>query len=60
MRLQKQKTREVGGKKYFRWTVVIPPKKIVELGWDEGTELESKVKKERLVLRRAKVKDAGN
>jgi hypothetical protein len=30
------------------------------LGWDEGTELESKVKKERLILRRAKVKGTAN
>ena len=37
------------GRKYFRWTVVIPPKKIQELGWNEGTELESKTKKGRLV-----------
>ncbi len=44
----------MNGKEYFRWAVVIPPKKIVELGWDEATELESKTKKGRLVLRRAK------
>ena len=56
MKLQKQKTRTVNGKEYFRWAVVIPPKKIVELGWDEATELESKTKKGRLVLRRAKAK----
>jgi bifunctional DNA-binding transcriptional regulator/antitoxin component of YhaV-PrlF toxin-antitoxin module len=57
MRLQKQKTREVNGKRYYRWTVVIPPKKVKELGWDEGTVLASKTtKKGRLVLRRAKAK----
>jgi len=56
MRLQKQKTRTVNGKKYFRWTVVIPPNRIDELGWNEGTELESKTKKGRLVLRLAKAK----
>jgi len=54
MRLQKQKTREVNGKKYFRWTVVIPPKRVKELGWNEGVELESKTKKGRLVLKRVK------
>jgi len=56
VRLQKQKTRVVKGKEYFRWTVVIPPKKIDELGWNDGTELESKTKKGRLILRRAKAK----
>jgi bifunctional DNA-binding transcriptional regulator/antitoxin component of YhaV-PrlF toxin-antitoxin module len=54
VRLQKQKTRVVKGKEYFRWTVVIPPKRIEELGWDEGIELEARIKKNRLVLRRAK------
>ena len=56
VRLQKQKTRVVNGKEYFRWTVVIPPKKIDELGWNDGTELESKTKKGRLILRLAKAK----
>jgi bifunctional DNA-binding transcriptional regulator/antitoxin component of YhaV-PrlF toxin-antitoxin module len=56
MRLQKHKTREVNGKEYFRWSVVIPAKKVEELGWDEGLELEPRIKKGRLVLRRAKAK----
>jgi len=56
VRLQKQKTRVVNGKEYFRWSVVIPPKRVAELGWNEGTELESRIKKGRLVLRRAKPK----
>lgn len=42
MRLQRQKTREVKGKEYFRWSVVIPPDEVKELGWKEGDELESK------------------
>jgi hypothetical protein len=56
VKLQKQKTRRVKGKNYFRWTVVIPPKRIEQLAWNEGTELEAKTKKGRLVLRRAKAK----
>ena|GEM_PF-2626719 len=56
MHLQKQKTRRVNGKDYFRWIVVIPPKRVRELGWKEGMELETKVKKGRLVLRRIKMK----
>ena len=40
MRLQKQKTREVKGKEYFRWSVVIPPDEVEGLGWKEGDELE--------------------
>ena len=50
MRLQKQKTREVKGKEYFRWTVVIPPDEVKELGWKEGMELKERREGNRLVL----------
>ena len=50
MRLQKQKTREVKGKEYFRWTVVIPPAEVKELGWKEGEELKPKKEGKRLVI----------
>ncbi len=50
MRLQKQKTREVKGKQYFRYTVVISPAKVNELGWKEGQELRQKVKGKKLVI----------
>ncbi|MFZ0221489.1 MAG: hypothetical protein WAM42_07325 [Candidatus Nitrosopolaris sp.] len=39
MKLQKQRTREVNGKEYFRWTVVIPIEKVHELKWNVGQEL---------------------
>ncbi|MGA2664360.1 MAG: hypothetical protein ABSF83_05395 [Nitrososphaerales archaeon] len=50
MRLQKQKTRKVKGKEYFRWTVVIPPATVEELGWREGQELRHRLKGKRLVI----------
>lgn len=50
MRLQKQKTRELKGKEYFRWAVVIPPEEIEELGWAEGVELEPKRQGRKLVI----------
>ncbi len=50
MRLQKQKTREVKGKEYFRWSVVIPPEEVQELGWKEGDELEPSREGKKLVL----------
>jgi hypothetical protein len=50
MRLQKQKTREVKGKEYFRWTVVIPPSEVGDLGWKEGMQLESKREGKKLVI----------
>ena len=52
MRLQKQKTREVKGKEYFRWSVVIPPEEVEQLGWKEGLELEPEVKKDGLVIKK--------
>lgn len=54
MRLQKQKTREVKGKEYFRWTVVIPPDEVEELGWKEGSELEPKREGKSLIIREKK------
>jgi hypothetical protein len=50
MRLQKQKTRELKGKDYYRWTVVIPPEKVKELNWNEGIELDAKIKDDKLIL----------
>jgi hypothetical protein len=40
MKLQKQLSRKVGDKKYEKWVIVLPPKKIAELGWGEGQELD--------------------
>ncbi len=50
MRLQKQKTREVKGKEYFRWTVVIPPDEVEQLGWKEGEELKPRREGKKLVI----------
>lgn len=55
LRLQKQRTRVVDGKNYYKWIVTIPPKAVEELGWEEGVRLNVKVKRNRLVLRRAKM-----
>lgn len=52
MRLQKQKTREVNGKEYFRWTVVIPPDEVEKLGWEEGDELRPNRKGNKLVIKK--------
>lgn len=50
MKLQKQKTREVKGKEYHRWTVVIPPDEIEKLGWKEGEELQPKAQGKKLII----------
>lgn len=51
MKLQKHLAREIEGKEYFKWVVVIPPEHIEVLGWQEGIELESNVKGDSLVIR---------
>jgi hypothetical protein len=51
MKLQKQRSREVKGKEYFRWTIVIPPDQVKELEWEEGAELEPMIKNGNLVIR---------
>lgn len=50
MKLQKQLSRKVRGKEYPKWVVTIPPKKIMEAGWKEGTKLEALVKNRKIVL----------
>jgi hypothetical protein len=50
MRLQKHGSRKVEGKEYFKWTIVVPPAEIEELGWTEGMELEPKRQGRKLVI----------
>jgi hypothetical protein len=50
LKLQKQRSREVNGKKYYRWTVVIPTEKVQELKWHAGQELDSKIVWDKLIL----------
>jgi len=51
MKLQKQTSRKVNDVKYAKWVVVIPPEKIKEMGWKEGTELDITVKDDKIVLK---------
>ena len=61
MRLQKHGSRKVEGKEYFKWTLVIPPGEIEELGWKEGIELEPRKQGKRLIIepRQLEEKDKG-
>ncbi len=40
MKLHKVVNRIYEGTTYYRWTVSIPPKRIRELGWTDGQELD--------------------
>ena len=45
MQLQKQKAREYKGKQIYKYTIVVPPQDIKELGWKQGQKLEGTVVK---------------
>ena len=50
MKLQKHTASVVKGKKYSKWVVVIPSSQIDKLGWNEGDQLESRVKGNTLLI----------
>lgn len=45
MKLQKQKAREYKGKSIYKFIIVVPPKDIKLLGWNEGDKLEGTILK---------------
>jgi antitoxin component of MazEF toxin-antitoxin module len=51
MKLQKQLSRKSGDIVYPKYVVVIPPEKIKEVGWREGTELDADVGQNKIILR---------
>jgi formylmethanofuran dehydrogenase subunit D len=51
MRLQKQLSRKVKGKKYPKYVLTISPKHVEELGWKKGTELEVAISDNKLIVR---------
>ena len=53
MKLQKQKTHQVGDKQYFKYVIVIKEKLIKALNWKEGDNLEGKEKSGELLIRKA-------
>lgn len=44
MRLHKVVNRVYEGTTYYRWVVSLPPKRVRELGWTNGQELEAAVR----------------
>ena len=51
MKLQKQVSRVIDGKEYYKWVVIIPPSHIEQLGWDEGMELTSEVRGNAIIIK---------
>jgi hypothetical protein len=54
MKLQKRLNRKVGDKEYLKWYVDIPSSMIDEADWKEGTNLEVKVKNNKIILEPSK------
>jgi lambda repressor-like predicted transcriptional regulator/antitoxin component of MazEF toxin-antitoxin module len=50
MKLQKQKAYKSKGKEYFKWVLIIPPDRVNQLGWKEGTELNDEIKGNNLLI----------
>jgi len=50
MKLQKRTNRRVGNKEYVKWYVNLPSELIVEFGWKEGQELQTKKDRRKLIL----------
>ena len=53
MKLQKVPSRKIGKKEYAKWTITIPPKDIVETGWEEGQKLKSEVSNGNLIIKKS-------
>lgn len=51
MKLQKHLSRKIGNAVYSKWIITIPPKKVKEVGWKEGQELEAIIKNGIIVLK---------
>jgi hypothetical protein len=52
MKLQRQVSRIVGSTQYAKWVVTLPPSQILELGWQEGDELDTKVKGKAMIVKK--------
>lgn len=50
VKLQKRLTDEVDGKKYYKYVVVLPKKKVEELEWEEVEDLKAEIEEEKLIL----------
>jgi hypothetical protein len=52
LKLQRGKSREVRGKKYYKYILNPSASIIAELGWENGDELEARVVNGKLVIAR--------
>jgi len=52
MRLQKQLSKIVGKKRYYKYVIVLPSNILKKLGFKAGDELKADVKENKLVIRK--------
>jgi len=52
MHLQKQQSWVYKGKEYPKYLIVIPPKNVEKLGWNEQDELNSVIDGDKLIISR--------
>jgi bifunctional DNA-binding transcriptional regulator/antitoxin component of YhaV-PrlF toxin-antitoxin module len=50
VKLQKQLSRKTQDREYPKWVIVIPPKVVEKLGWEEGEVLRQEVRNNKLIL----------
>jgi len=52
MQLQKQASRIYKGREYPKYVIVIPPKDIEKLGWEDRDELDSVIEEDKIIIRK--------
>jgi len=49
-KVQKKFNREVNGKKYYKYLIPVSNKEIEDIGWDENTQVRTKVQGKKLIV----------
>jgi len=50
MKLQKQVSKKISKKEFFKYVIVVPNKTVTKLGWQKGEELVFSITSGRLLL----------
>ena len=50
MKLQKQLSKKIGGKVYYKYVIVLPSDVVEKAGFKEGEELEARAAKGKIVV----------
>lgn len=50
MKLQKVPSRTLNKKEYVKWLIIVPPKDVDALGWQDGQKLKTSIEKKNLII----------